>query len=318
MRELEKVTMESSKQSKSPGQIDTSSNTSLHSPVLSPSSTSGSYFSSEPTDDSSLPSSGNEVNNGSNPVVNKAVEDWIAKARESLHEFGAFIGIGGAAMPKSYLVHEDFEGDSSEEDDFVDVQEEFSDDFGNGEDQYGLAVQDPDGEDVTQTNDPSRGRLRHKGSDSSIGTVGTTSTNAMRAMRKNPSENSKPANLPVEAAPFGLFGNLALKTPRSRGTSRERDDEDKGPGIANANFFKSSKLSFVSNSLLVLNRTHSYSSSCSWPETGDCSTSSTCYPYSWHYHPSRSREAFQDVCFILYIAVRTKLIFVLFSAISTT
>ncbi|PPQ69168.1 hypothetical protein CVT26_003542 [Gymnopilus dilepis] len=239
MRELEKVTMESSKQSKSPGQIDTSSNTSLHSPVLSPSSTSGSYFSSEPTDDSSLPSSGNEVNNGSNPVVNKAVEDWIAKARESLHEFGAFIGIGGAAMPKSYLVHEDFEGDSSEEEDFVDVQEEFSDDFGNGEDQYGLAVQDPDGEDVTQTNDPSRGRLRHKGSDSSIGTVGTTSTNAMRAMRKNPSENSKPANLPVEAAPFGLFGNLALKTPRSRGTSRERDDEDKGPGIANANFFKS-------------------------------------------------------------------------------
>lgn len=242
MRELEKVPVGSSKQSQSSGQTDTSSNASLHSPVLSLSSTSASYFSSEPTDDSGLPISGNEgTSNGSNPVVNKAVEDWIAKARESLHEFGAFIGIGGAAMPKSYLVDEDFEGDSSEEEEYVDVQDEFTE----GEERYELAVEDPDGEDVTQSNDSSRGRLRHKGSDSSIGTVGTTSTTALRAMRKNPSENSKPANLPVEASPFGLFGNLALKNPRSRGGSAERDDEDKGSGIANANFFKSSKSLFT-------------------------------------------------------------------------
>jgi hypothetical protein len=66
---------------------------------------------------------------------NRAVEDWIAKARDSLAEFDGFIGIGGAGMPKSLLVKEDLEdsaSDGEEEDeaaeDAADSQEESSPD----------------------------------------------------------------------------------------------------------------------------------------------------------------------------------------------
>ena len=228
MLELEKL---SSKQTqKTPDQSDAPSM--LQSPVLSPTSTSDSFFGSD-----AQPGGANDPSGSANTnsiAVNKAVEDWIAKARDHLHEFGAVIGIGGAGMPKSYLVDEDFEGsDSGEEDEFVDVQE----DFGNEDDRFELAVEDPDGEDMLLREvEPSRGRLRHMSSNSSIGTAGT---NLPR--KRGPGENSKPANLPVEASPFGLFGNLMLKNPRSRASSVEPGEEDKGPGIANENFFKSSK-----------------------------------------------------------------------------
>ncbi|KDR76303.1 hypothetical protein GALMADRAFT_67889 [Galerina marginata CBS 339.88] len=232
MRELEKVSV-SSKQAKDPGHNNDSTN--LQSPVLSPSSTSGSYFSSEvhpggTMDDGSFTSP--DERGGDNPAMNKAVEDWIAKARESLHEFGAFIGIGGAGMPKSYLVEEDFEEEDEEDD--TDVAEEGD---------YDVSVEDPNGEDVpyshgSATSNGPRGRLNHKLSDSSIGTAATGGGTMPR--KKNSTENAKPANLPVGASPFGLFGELALKTtPKSRAGSAERDEEDKGPGIANADFFKS-------------------------------------------------------------------------------
>jgi hypothetical protein len=228
MLELEKVS--STQSQKTPDQTDASSI--LQSPVLSPSSTSSSFFGSDAQSGGADDPIGSA--NANNIAVNKAVEDWIAKARDHLHEFGAFIGIGGAGMPKSYLVDEDFEGtDSGEEEEYVDVPE----DFGNEEDRYELAVEDPDGDDMlVREVEPSAGRLRHMSSNSSVGTAGT---NLPR--KKGPGENSKPANLPVEASPFGLFGNLMLKNPRSRASSVEPAEEDKGPGIANENFFKSSK-----------------------------------------------------------------------------
>lgn len=183
--------------------------------------------------------------NGDNAVLNKAVEDWIAKARESLHEFGTFIGIGGAGMPKSYLVDD---SDSSDDDDFVDVQEELDDALlGNDDDRYGIAVQDLSGEGTSTYREGSAPRsqpLRHQSSNSSIGTVGTSVTAAANAMprpKKLGNESlAKPANLPIEASPFGLFGNLSLKAgPKSRAGSAE-PEEDGGSGIANEDFFKSS------------------------------------------------------------------------------
>ena len=149
--------------------------------------------------------------------TDKAVADWIAKARQSFDQFGALVGIGGAP-PQSYLIQEDYEEtDSSDEDEFVDVSEEL--------DGYGFAVEEPDSDDM-KSEDVHR-PLRHKSSASSSGT----------SNRKAQGDLSRPANLPVPAAPFGLFGKLIL-SPRSRANSAERDDEDKGPGIANADFFK--------------------------------------------------------------------------------
>ena len=194
--------------------------------VLSPSTT-GPYFGSS---------------DESNDAAEKDVADWIARARQSLDHFGSLVGIGGAAMPQRYLIRESYEeSDSSDDDEFVDVSEEL-DDFGNPDDRYEVAVEEPNGDDMGSEGpgDPSL-QLRHKSSASSFGTTGTANGSYRK---KVPGELSKPASLPVQAAPFGLFGNLMLKNPRSRAGSAERDDEDKGPGIANENFFKPSESLF--------------------------------------------------------------------------
>jgi hypothetical protein len=234
MHELE--TLSSKQNEKRPDQADATSI--LRSPVLSPTSTSSSFFGSDVQSAGADDPTGSA--NANNTAVNKAVEDWLAKARDSLHEFGEFIGIGGAGMPKSYLVDADYEeGDSSGDDEFVDVSEEL--DIGNEDDRYEVAVEDPDGDDMlVREVEPSTGGLRHMSSSSSIGTAGT---NLPR--KRGQGENSKPANLPVEASPFGLFGKLMLKNPLSRANSVEPDEEDKGPGIANDDFFKSSKHLFT-------------------------------------------------------------------------
>ncbi|KAJ6476149.1 kinase-like domain-containing protein [Mycena sanguinolenta] len=73
-----------------------SSNNELPPPFLFPhSSDPASYFSSSSADSKA------ESEN------NRAVEDWIARARDSLAEFDGFIGIGGTGMPKSLLVKEE-------------------------------------------------------------------------------------------------------------------------------------------------------------------------------------------------------------------
>ncbi|KAH9481451.1 Transcriptional activator of proteases prtT [Psilocybe cubensis] len=240
MHQLEKVTI-SSNQPRNAG-MDTSTGVNLSSPVLTPSSNSGSFFGSDvPGDEAGGDEHGGANGNGSNNVVmNKAVEEWIAKARESLHEFGAFIGIGGAGMPKRYLVEEDYEGgdDSDDDEEYVDASDEaLAEAFGNGDERYEVTVDNAPGDASGSSNPEQGGRiLNHKSSSSSIGTVATANT---QQRKKNSGENAKPVNLPVGAAPFGLFGELSLKNPVSRAGSAEPEDEDRGSGIANANFFKS-------------------------------------------------------------------------------
>lgn len=267
IQELEKVTSASKGAQGGPDQIDTSGANNLLSPVLSPSTASGAFFGSDEhsadvIDDDGHPQA--SASNSNNPAVNKAVEDWISKARESLHEFGTFIGIGGAGMPTSYLVDEDFEESESSEDDFVDVQEDLEEQqqFGNEDDQYRLAVQDPNGAGMAyREGAPTPPQhLRHHSSNSSIGTTATgvtaattgtsvtTSTNARPKKMGNNEGYEKPATLPAVASPFGMFGSLSLGGPKSRDTSVEPGEEDKQTGIANDEFFKPSKdilLSFI-------------------------------------------------------------------------
>ncbi|KAJ6494758.1 hypothetical protein C8R47DRAFT_381452 [Mycena vitilis] len=192
-----------------------SGNGNLSSPVLSPSSTNGSFFNSDP-------SSSTKVEDD----ANKAVEDWIAKARDSLAEFDGFIGIGGAGMPKSYLVTEDLEDSSSGEE---------NDDVASGDEaksnrEYEIEVLDSEGEEVSQ-----RGRRNHKIRQLS---VGSTSTNGDRAPKKKDSGNEKLATLPSEAVPFGLMADLSLK--KRRAESPEGMDSAPALGVANVDFFRSS------------------------------------------------------------------------------
>lgn len=169
----------------------------------------------------------------SDPATNKAIEDWIAKTRENMEEL-SFICVGGAGAPESYVRDEDYEdSDSSSGDDpFVDASEGPDDDYDN--DHYEVAIQDPDGGQYTG---PSL-TIRHKSSASSMGTSKSGATHNTQR-KKHSGDKEKPASLPVEASPFGLFGNLSLKTsrPRSRNPSEIDEEEDRG-GIANENFFR--------------------------------------------------------------------------------
>ncbi|KAJ7170596.1 hypothetical protein C8R43DRAFT_1231383 [Mycena crocata] len=190
----------------------------LHSPVLSPSSTNASYFGSDQPNSSSATKVESDAN--------RAVEDWIAKARDSLAEFDGFIGIGGAGMPKSYLVKEDPEDSSSEEETGnVDSSDEPS------AQEYEIEVLDSEGEEVVH-----RGR---RDKTRQFSTASSNSTNGdLRSPKKKDSGNAKLATLPSEASPFGLMADLSLK----KGRAESPEDMDRAPalGVANADFFRSS------------------------------------------------------------------------------
>ncbi|KAF7312328.1 Zn(2)-C6 fungal-type domain-containing protein [Mycena indigotica] len=178
----------------------------LHSPVLSPTSPT---FGSDST----------KVNS----ATNKVVEDWIAKARDSLAEFDGFIGIGGAGMPKSLLVKEDLEGSSSGAEDVID-----SDDGNTGE--YEIEVIDSDGEEVSPRS--RRGvKLRQM----------SNTSNDPRSPKKKESGGEKLATLPTEASPFGLMADLSLKKGRAESPEAEMGSESvPALGIASDSFFRSS------------------------------------------------------------------------------
>jgi hypothetical protein len=139
-------------------------------------------------------------------------------------------------LPKSYLVEEDLEN-PEDDDDYVNVGASDNDDDDDG---YEIAVEQPDGDGIVKIES---NILRHTPSTSSLSTNGTGMLQRSRKKSSDgsPKASEKPAILPGGAAPFGLFGELSLKTPRPRGKSVEAEDEDKSPGIANMNFFRPSE-----------------------------------------------------------------------------
>jgi hypothetical protein len=221
----------SSKRTSSNASDSFTSSPGLNSPVLSPTSSHG-YV-------------GSEISLTGDAERNKAVEDWIAKAKQSFQEFDGYIG--GAGLPKSYFVEKDPENpDTSDEDNYNDGMD--SDD---GDDGYAIAIEHFDGDEMFKNSN----YLRHRSSESSFGS-GTTGHHR----RRKSSGSLIPVELPGGAAPFGLFGVLALKTAKKRGSSAEVEEDDKAAGIANTNFFRSSKFlirCFESSRLTVKHSTGS-------------------------------------------------------------
>jgi len=154
------------------------------------------------------------------PVPKPDVEEWIAKARESIEAFGGFIGAGGAGMTKSYLVNEDPEDSGSSEDDA-----------------YEFAVEYEDGGTVEIDSHGSRQQGRSTSRE--IQSVSVSSVGS--SFHKRDSSNSgtqKLVTLPSEASPFGLIANLSLKHRRRR-SSLIAEDKD-NVGVANEDFFRPS------------------------------------------------------------------------------
>ncbi|KAJ7593031.1 hypothetical protein C8J56DRAFT_1023845 [Mycena floridula] len=171
------------------------------SPVLSPTTTHASFFGPDAA-----------VSPPINPEMNKAVEDWIEKAKDSLNQFGDYIGIGG--LPRSYLLNEDPEDPSGSDGNQSDED--------NGEGEVPISVisdEEDNGTEGQQT-------VRHKRSFSS-------------SNEKKDSGGEKLATLPSEAVPYGLMAQLALTNNRGSSGNME-EDQEKGVGVANEDFFRTS------------------------------------------------------------------------------
>ncbi|KAF5367470.1 hypothetical protein D9758_003782 [Tetrapyrgos nigripes] len=160
--------------------------------------------------------------------ANKAVEDWFAKARDSLTEFGGFIGMGGASLPKSYIVDPDLEDSSDVED-----SDEYSDARSDFEDNnYVISTVESDAEEVESGR---RGR----------GTSVSSSGSGQRAKLKGAKKGGgRMATLPSEAAPFGLMAGLSLRNKKRSDAGSDVGQEEaaegeNGLGVANADFFRS-------------------------------------------------------------------------------
>jgi hypothetical protein len=182
-----------------------------------PRSTSGSVRRSSPgTDflsplDPSSPSS-------PKPTVKPDVEEWIAKARESIEAFGGFIGAGGPGMSKAFFVDEDPEDSES-----------------SGDGAYEFAVEDADGEPIGS---PSVAGQSSRSASRKVRSCSDSSNGSLHRQESNGSSGTqKLAILPSEAAPFGLIAGLALKHRRKKNHPPVEDDDE--VGIANEDFFRS-------------------------------------------------------------------------------
>lgn len=188
---------------------------------------------------------------------NEVLDNWVAKAKESIQEFGSLIAMGEASLPKDFVMEKDEEDAGSTDEEYVDAEEPDKDDG-----PYNITIED-------QTTEPmSERKIQHKSSASSMDT---------RASGQKRKIQAKPASLPVEAAPFGLFGNMMLKSPKSRDASVEPEEEYKGPGIANENFF--SKLNLYTGYRLPDYVGHSSCSNGSWSQVGNPETPVASHPY---------------------------------------
>lgn len=161
----------------------------LHSPVFSP---------------SSLPPDG--ASSSAEADANKAVVEWIAKARVNFAEFDGLLGLDGSEMPRSYPVNED-SGNSSEDEDYD------SEDDSDSAAKYEIEVLDAEGREVVQ-----RGRRNRIRDGSDVSSSGS----------------GKLATLPSEASAFGLMANLSLKQGRGDPGAKSALD------IANVDFFRPS------------------------------------------------------------------------------
>jgi hypothetical protein len=161
----------------------------LHSPMFSP---------------SSLPPDG--TSSSAEADANKAVVEWIAKARGNFAEFDELLGLDGSEMPRSYPVNED-SGNSSEDEDYD------SEDDSDSAAKYEIEVLDAEGREVVQ-----RGRRNRIRDGSDVSSSGS----------------GKLATLPSEASAFGLMANLSLKQGRGDPGAKSALD------IANVDFFRPS------------------------------------------------------------------------------
>jgi hypothetical protein len=140
------------------------------------------------------------------------IENWIAKARESLAQFGGIIG-GMGGNPKQKLV-----ADQEESDD--DVGFYTGDEGLSGE--YEFAVVNSDDEGDLQPMRTNGNRLAHRHSSSN---------------KKATASHLKHAALPTETSAIGLFAHMSLGSQREE---EEKPEQANAVGVASITYFRES------------------------------------------------------------------------------
>ncbi|KZT00764.1 uncharacterized protein LAESUDRAFT_764298 [Laetiporus sulphureus 93-53] len=165
------------------------------------------------------------------------VEDWIAKARQSIDAFGGYIKMGGPSVTTDMLGDEGNEGDEESDADYQLNIEEVDDDEGD----ESCEADGGDGDSLFGEEDSAgAGRERVSGMFSRESTEGASALNGTRV---GGSVMQKLATLPSEAAAFGLMANLSLtksKRWRAGRTRSENSEEDVDVGLANDDYFRPS------------------------------------------------------------------------------
>lgn len=151
------------------------------------------------------------------PVVtegNRAIEDWLAQAKESFLQFGNSIS-------KNYGSDEDEDSADWEDDDYDNVDHSDLEGYG-GDGGYDFAVEQPENDAPQEYTGQ---RLRSHASNSSLNTTTASVAGSATHPRKK-----KPANLPSEAAPWGLIAKLNIN---NRASSMDPEDT----GLASSKYF---------------------------------------------------------------------------------
>jgi hypothetical protein len=158
----------------------------------------------------------------------KAIEDWLAKAKESFLQFGDSIS-------KSYVSDDDSDSAGWGDDDYENVGQDDLVGYRDENEKYEIAVMHPD-ETTEPIEDFQGGRLQKHSSSSSLST--TTASVAGSAGHPRKKGGEKPSNLPTVAAPWGLISRLSIQ---NRANSVDPEDT----GINNSEYFISRQLSLI-------------------------------------------------------------------------
>ena len=161
------------------------------------------------------------------------VQDWIAKARESIQAFDGYINMGGPSVRRGDLVADE-EG-SDPENDFVGQHDE--------EDDVSVSVEDVDGEEDASEEDRTAEYRR-------------MSSNSEARPKKE--RLATIATIPSPAAPFGLMAKMSLgnspglRRMKSKSSVGAEEEEDEDVGLANPDFFRASEYSVRCHSMQCL------------------------------------------------------------------
>jgi hypothetical protein len=153
---------------------------------------------------------------------NKAIEDWLAKAKESFLQFGNSIS-------KSYVSDGDSDSPGWGEDDYENVGQDDLVGYDEENEKYEITVMHPDAT-AESIDDFQGGRLQRHGSSSSLNTTTASVAGSTGHPRKKGGE--KPSNLPTVSAPWGLISRLSIQ-------NRANSVDPEGTGINNSEYFTS-------------------------------------------------------------------------------